>query len=230
MADSSFTPDAAFLQNQAEILTREIDTNEYIPEVRQIKTDSKSIVGAINYLHGQLLSAILNANSAQRVANDTKSTIDVFLANPPQNGKSAFEIANEHRPEGSKYKSEQEWVDSFEKMRADTLKEILDNMRIHLDVKQLVVNIDPEEWHHCEDVRGGYTCVIQDASIRKNQDVELVDCLTDSSDLFDSLVAATCASIADGEMTLRIPEDCKPEFNAELTFNLKEYILEGETE
>ena len=40
--------ETVFKQTQADVLTREIDTNEFIPELRQLTTDNKSVTGAIN--------------------------------------------------------------------------------------------------------------------------------------------------------------------------------------
>lgn len=117
--------ETVFKQTQADVLTREIDTNEFIPELRQLTTDNKSVTGAINYLHGQYKTAILNANTAQRVANDAKAVVDAFMVDPPKNGKSAFEIANELQPEGFKYRNEQEWLDSLEEVRESTIEKAI---------------------------------------------------------------------------------------------------------
>lgn len=228
MADSK--ADTEFKQTQAEILTREVDTNEYIPAIRQLKTDTKSIIGAINYLHGQYQTAILNANTAQRVAYDSKAVVDTFMANPPKDGKSAFEIANELRPAGFKFKDEREWIDSFDSLKAETLKATLKSMRIYTNLKSLTVTISPEEWHHRSDKDGGYTYTVNDISIKSNQAVELATCDTSDRALFKLIARATCDSINDGEMTIRIPEGNRPDSNIRVGFILKEYVLKGENE
>ena len=219
--------ETAFKQTQAEVLAREIDTNEFIPELSQLTTDTKSVLGALNYLHGQLRTAILNANSAQRVANDAKAVVESFTANPPKDGKSAYEIANDLRPEGNKFKNEQDWVDSLEGIKEETLQKTMEEkMDISVKHKKLSVTIEPQEWHHRSDKGGGFTYTIENNIIKKNHDVTLDKCRVDDPAIHNLLVEATCDSITDGEIVLRIPECERPTIAIELEFSLREYVIE----
>lgn len=212
--------ETAFKQTQADILTKELDINEFIPEARQIKTNTKNVIGAINYLHGQYQTAILNANEAQRTANNVKTIVDEFMANPPKDGKSAFEIANELQPEDAKFKDEQEWVDSIQEIKADTLEKTQVVPVYH----SISTAIAPSDWVRSDSTAGGYTYTIQNELIKSNQDIELIDCQTDEN-LMDAVSQITCDSVAKGKFTIHIPGANAPDSKIELTFNLKEYVL-----
>lgn len=222
--------EAQFKQTQAEILARELDTNEFIPKLSQLTTDAKSVLGAINYLHGQYRTAILNANTAQRVANDAKAVVDAFMAKPPKDGKSAYEIANELRPEGAKYKNEREWIESLDEVKESAVKNAISHMRIFTETTSLTKTISPQNWHHRSDKGGGFTYIIQDSRIKKDCDVDLVSCDVTDKDVFNIMTQITCDNIADGEMTIRIPECDRPGMEVTLDFVLKQYVLKEDNE
>ena len=224
--DFSPAEEEQFKETQAEILTREIDTNEYIPELRQLITDSKSITGAINYLHGQLQTFIQNTNNALQVSYDAKAVVDTFMENPPKDGKSAYEVANSLRPEGSKFKSEMEWINSLGELKGEALQNTLGRMRIFVESSLLTVRIFTNDWRACEDANNGFTFTIRDEAIKKNQEIQLVNCETDTKAFFKILAQLTCDSISDGEMVIHIPK-CRDLENANLGFYLVEYVLKG---
>lgn len=194
--------------------------------VENLETNSEDTASTLDYLREQCRTAAMNASTAQTTANDALAAVDSLTSHPPKDGASAFEIANSLRPEDEQFKNEQEWINYIEEVRADSLERILNGKWIYTDVKPLSVTIEPQDWHYCDDSTGGFTYVIKNINIKKNQDVDLSSTNVKDKALLRILAAATCDSMADGRFTIRIPKCDRPSVTIKLGFNLKEYVLE----
>lgn len=219
---------ARMLEKALEDYVLKEDFSEFVNQLKALQTIVNQAVTTLETVKAESASASKNADNALTIALDVKARMDKLVLNPPKDGKSAFEIANDLRPEGHKFESEQDWIDYIENIREEKILQVLSQTRIYIQDKALTIRVKPADWIHSKDSNGGYTCTLHDSKIKANQDIELINCRGGSKKFFDIMKRAVCDSMADGEICIYIPECDAPADTVELDFILRECVLKKE--